>query len=351
MYQDPLYFHRTSFAMALLESLNTGIAHAFHLSVPQRMGKTQFLLHDVMPVAQKVGFHVFYFSFEQENVDFVHALNIFANAETSGTRTFLTGITSPEELGVASSLDTSENNQDVGETLARIAALPQATILLLDEVQKFAHIKSIDTLFNSLRAGLDAHKNKVKVIFTGTHSNAFHAMFDHSKGAFFHFSHALDFPLLGKEFSDFLADIYHKRTQKKMDKEKLYQLFCQMHKIPLHLRSMIADMIIDPSLSLKETSEYYLKQSNDHAQYAFQWQQFTALEQTLIKQLLQGKTAFYKEEIRQTIADELSLEKISPSSIQAALSKLADKEIISKNSQGTWQIINPAFEQWVRKIQ
>ena len=59
MNRDPLYFPRQKLAMIMLESLQEGITHAFTLFAPRRMGKTQFLLNDIAPAAQEMGFNVF----------------------------------------------------------------------------------------------------------------------------------------------------------------------------------------------------------------------------------------------------------------------------------------------------
>ncbi|NOL52497.1 hypothetical protein [Pelistega suis] len=42
---------------------------------------------------------------------------------------------------------------------------------------------------------------------------------------------------MGRDFSDFLADIYHQRTSKELDKEALYQIFEKVHHTPLYLRT------------------------------------------------------------------------------------------------------------------
>ena len=359
MNTDPLYFPRTPLAKSLDESLQTGITNAFTLFAPRRMGKTQFLLQDIVPAAEQAGFHVFYFSFMDDTIgdiadEFRRSLKVFADntPKTGSLKKFLGSISQVEVLGVGVSRQNNEQTHErISEIIARIAALPNATLLLLDEVQELARMKNTDGIIRSLRTGLDIHKNQVKVIFTGSSTNGLQEMFANHKAPFFHFSHAVDFPVLGKEFSDFLADIYHNRTKQLIDKQELFELFQQMHSVPLYLRSTIQDMIINPALSLQQAAAERLQQINTHPQYTQQWQQFSPLAQVLLQHIYQGTTAFYRQETCQKIAQQLGLEKITPSSIQAALRKLNNKEVISKNSNGNWQINDIIFEQWLKKEQ
>ncbi|MBR1375363.1 MAG: AAA family ATPase [Cardiobacteriaceae bacterium] len=357
MQEDILYYPRRELAKSLIVSLNSGVTTAITLFAPRRMGKTQFLLQDIVPEAQAADLNVFYFSFMDETAsniseEFRRSLSIFAqNAQkTSGIKKFLGGITQVEFAGLGISREAKQIEPErISEIIACIANLPHSTLLLLDEVQELARISHTEGIIRSLRTGLDVHKNKVKVIFTGSSTNGLQAMFQNYKAPFFQFSHALDFPLLGKEFSDFLADIYYQRTQKQLDKDALYVLFQDMNSVPLYLRSLIQDMIINPNLSLAEAASYRLTQLNDKSQYLRQWQQFSLLEQLLIELILHGKKSLYSKEICDLIAEKLGVDKISPSKIQAALRKLSNQEIISKNNQSFLVINDALFAEWIKE--
>lgn len=70
---DPLYYPRTKLAENLVRNLADGISSAFTLFAPRRMGKTQFLLNDITPIAKSMGFNLFYFSFMNENTQSVQS--------------------------------------------------------------------------------------------------------------------------------------------------------------------------------------------------------------------------------------------------------------------------------------
>ena len=117
--------------------------------------------------------------------------------------------------------------------------------MLLDEVQELARVSHTIGLIRSLRTGLDINQQKIKVIFTGSSTNGLRAMFNDNKAPFFHFAHPLYFPNLGKDFTDFLADIYHSRTGQEIDKNQFYELFERFNFTPLYMRSIAQDMIIN----------------------------------------------------------------------------------------------------------
>lgn len=160
---DPLYFHREDYAHKLLhslsDSLSGGITHAFTLFAPHRMGKTQFLLQDIAPLAEQQGFNVFYFSFindtsEDIASDFQTALFQFSQsiAKSTGVKTFLSSLNKIDILGVG--IERQQQAQSLPKTshiIGEIAQHSAPTLLLLDEVQELARMSNISGLIRSLR--------------------------------------------------------------------------------------------------------------------------------------------------------------------------------------------------------
>ena len=89
-------------------------------------------------------------------------------------------------------------------------------------------------------------------------------MFNDIKAPFFHFSHAIDFPTLGQEFTDFLASAYQERTGNVLDRTELYHIFECLNKTPMYMRAIIQDMIINPNLSLEAAAQIRLDQMREN---------------------------------------------------------------------------------------
>ncbi|EER46799.1 selenocysteine synthase [Actinobacillus minor NM305] len=358
---DPLYFPRSELAQRLLTSLKDGITHALTLFAPRRMGKTQFLLNDIEPKAEEMGFNVFYFSFMEQADDnktqqaFVYALLDFLNKITQGKSKLidtLKSIKSLDILGVGVELNEQEEQAqiNVSRLLNEIAEKSEKPILmLLDEVQELARSKGNDGLIRSLRTGLDVNQSKIKVIFTGSSTNGLKAMFNDNKAPFFHFAHALNFPHLDKSFTDFLADIYEQRTGKQLDKTAFYQTFERFHFTPLYMRAITQDMIINPDLTLDEVVEYRLSQMDEQGGIMKQWQHLSELERQLLRLIANGNSTPYSKETRLMLAEVMGIEDITSSTIQGKLRKLERNELITRNIDKTLQINNPHFKTWIKE--
>ncbi|AUI65481.1 MULTISPECIES: ATP-binding protein [Glaesserella] len=354
---DALYFPRTELATRLLSSLDIGITHAFTLFAPRRMGKTQFLLNDIKPMAEQMGFHVFYFSFmEQHNYTmqtFTHELVAFLDKISKGSSKLLDKlkqVSGIDLFGVGIELAQKSETPliTVSTIISEIAQRSDKPILmLLDEVQELARIKGANGFIRSLRTGLDINQNKVKVIFTGSSTNGLRAMFNDNKAPFFHFAHPLDFPNLTKAFTDFLADIYYQRTQKQIDKDIFFALFKQVNFTPLYLRAITQDMIVNPDLSLSAAAQYRLAQFDEQSDNYAVWQTLSELEHLLLKYIAGGNLSVYSKAFRTMLAEQLGVNDISASTIQGKLRKLEKHELITRNLDNHVEINNPHFKTWI----
>ncbi|QIM69549.1 ATP-binding protein [Basfia succiniciproducens] len=354
--KDPIYFHRTELADKLIYNLKGGITHALTLFAPRRMGKTQFLLNDVKPQAEKNGFNVFYFSFFDQMGDvqtsFTVALQAFLNDVSSSGGKTLKRVNRIDVMGVGIGLQDEQSHPflSISQLINELAQKSDKPVLmLLDEVQELARIKGTEQMVKSLRTGLDINQNQVKVIFTGSSTNGLRAMFNDNKAAFFHFAHPLDFPNLGKDFIEFLAGIYQQRTNKILDTDLLYHYFERFHFSPLYLRAVIQDMILNPTLSLEVAAEYRLTQVDENSENRQAWLQLSELERLILLAVLNGETAIYSKGTRQFFADKLGLENISTSTIQGKVRKLERAELLTRNVGGTLKINNVYFKTWLRE--
>lgn len=353
---DPLYFPREALAQALLNHLQAGVSHAFTLFAPRRMGKTQFLQKDITPAALQAGFNVFYFSFMDEREGVSHAqyfherlLQFTQNLSTGSKLKALWGhIQQVEALGISLSRHDTPL-PSISDIISTMAQDDKPTLLLLDEAQELGRLPQMNSLLRSLRTGLDLHQQHIKTLFTGSSQNGLRQMFNDIKAPFFHFSHALDFPKLGKAFSDFLADIYHARTQQQADKDAFWAAFQQFNQCPLYLRAMVQDMIINPMLSLEEALAQKLALMSEHADFPHLWRHLSAVERYLLQALAQGESAFYSERFRGEMAQALGLDEIKASSVQGNVRKLMKKEIICQDAYHQWRFNHALLETWIKE--
>lgn len=323
-YNDPFYYPRTDLAKKLLISLKEGIAHAFTLFAPRRMGKTQFLLNDIQPCAKKMGFHVFYFSFmDADNsttlaIRFQQALSQFAADLSTGNKakTLLANIDKISFMGSSISRHQSTSMITVSDVIKIMAEGKKPVLLLLDEAQELARGEDTHELIRSLRTGLDIHKDKVKVIFTGSSITGLQILFNDSKAPFFHFAHEINFPTLDQAFSDFLADIIGKRTAIQIDKTLFYQAFERMNFTPLYLRAVAQDIILNPNLPLAEAIDARIEQMNDTSAYQSLWNELSSVDKALLIYLVSDESKPFSQQTQQLIST-LTHEPVNASKLQS----------------------------------
>lgn len=348
---DPLYFPRTEYAQRLLASLADGITHAFTLFAPRRMGKTQFLLNDIAPMAENMGFNVFYFSFMDDSPEtvsarFQTALYRFA-ADSSKIKTFIASIKKLDIAGSGLEREIHHEMPPVSDIIGHIASSKRPTLLLLDEVQELARIRHSDGLIRALRTGLDINQRQIKTIFTGSSTNGLRTMFHDSKAPFFHFAHHLDFPVFGREFTDFLAAICEQRNHSSLNRDAFYRAFERLNHTPLYMRAMAQDMIVNPALSIEEATQIRIEQMQENSGFAVLWAELTALEKLILRQVATGGAGLYGTEIRQAMAEELGVNSLNTSTIQGAIRKLTRKELLTRDAGNALQINSPLLKTWI----
>ncbi len=84
MSKDLWHFSRAELAQQVLGMFEAGLSSALVFFAPRRMGKTEFLRKDILPLAEKKGWKTFYFSFldigERVQEEFTGALGNFAES-------------------------------------------------------------------------------------------------------------------------------------------------------------------------------------------------------------------------------------------------------------------------------
>lgn len=358
---DLWHYSRNDLAKQVLNMFDTGLSYALIFFAPRRMGKTEFLCKDIMPLAEKEGWKVFYFSFLDvgsiATAEFTKALQDFAERKKvfAKTRKILKGVKklSGEVGGLRAEVQLDELNQpfNMKEIISNLAKQGK-TLLLLDEVQALAQSPVNSNFIAALRTVLDLHKDTVKVIFTGSSQDGLRRMFSQSKAPFFHFGQNLNFPEFDQGFTDHLAAIFETVTRRKVDREALWVIFQEMQRIPQLIRALVERLALNPTLSLTEAKEHLLADMFTDRNYIDTWKQCTSLERLLLKEISAGTKTFFSAEMRNQFARILGVNAVTISSIQSALRVLQRKELIGRYpDRGGYFIEDPNFKNWLLQNQ
>lgn len=361
-HKDIWHFPRDQLAESIIQMFNIGLSSALTFFAPRRMGKTEFLCKDILPRAQQEGWNVHYYSFLEDkdhsyNAYFksLLAFSIEIGAIKKPSR-FFSHIKkiSGQAAGIqaAIELDTTKDTAIRTSFLELIshAAKQHKIILLLDEVQTLAFAKKNAPLLTSLRTALDLHKDRVKAIFTGSSREGLRHMFSHASAPFFHFGQNIDFPELGKDFTNHLADTYYKVTGRRLNKKNLWQAFQKMSYVPQLIRSLVERLALNPHLNIELAQQQILADLQDDRGYHTKWSALSALEQLLLTWISQDKLAFFSQSSRTTLARLLQQDAVKISTIQSALRKLARKRFIIRSTYDNAYVIDdPNFKSWLQQ--
>ena len=105
MIRDPWHFERGEFTERTITLLAEGPAQALTLFAPRRTGKTEFLLKDLAPLAEKGGHRVIYASFWQAPLSplavLLHALGVALREDVPSPGRVQAALRRLERLGLA----------------------------------------------------------------------------------------------------------------------------------------------------------------------------------------------------------------------------------------------------------
>lgn len=357
MRKDIWHYPRHTLANQILNMFESGLSSALIFFAPRRMGKTQFLLKDIRPLAQKRKWHVLYHSFldSSQNAQENFTLALIKFAAESGVIKSETPSSRIKKLAAgAGTLQASvefHNPQSIKLTLKELidalSTLKKPTLLLLDEVQVLAQAKANRDFVAALRTALDTNKDKIKIIFTGSSQAGLRRMFSKSDAPFFHFGQNLPFPEFDRGFINHLACLFYRITQKILDEEALWQAFLRLSKVPQLIRSLVEQLVLDPSLNIKQAQKQLLVSIIDDREYKTYWENSRPLERLLLNAIASKQNGLFSKKNCSNFSKHLN-KNVGVSTIQSAIRSLKhERLIVSGEERGSYHIDDPNFKHWL----
>ena len=355
-FTDAWHFPRTELAKQVLGMFDSGLASSLTFFAPRRMGKTEFLRKDIMPLAEHNGWRVFYFSFldagAHSEQQFIDALTSFAQKDgfISKASNLLKSIgkVSGEVAGVKGEfeLGTQQTNNSILTAIERLAQQQSPVLLLLDEIQALAGNAHKSTIA-SLRTALDTDKDRIKVIFTGSSREGLRKMFSASNAPFFHYGQNLHFPELSRGFTDHLAENYQRTTGRSLDQEELWAAFVDMHRSPQLARSLVERLALNPQFSIEFAKQQFVLDIASSRDFHGLWDSLKPVEHFLLIAIAQDQPELYSSTFRQQLANRIGVNEIPVSTVQSALRSLTRRQVIFKPDNSIYEIEDSLLKEWI----
>lgn len=364
------HYHRPALATIYLNTLNAGLVTSTTIFAPRRAGKTSFLLKDLAPAAEIAGYIVVYVDLWQTKlapgVSIVRALEralelkstvenliaklhtpikkLKAKAEIAGTK-----LEGEIELG-----DTNKHTQtDMAlkiDILIETLCKKKPVLLLIDEAQELAKTKEHEAVATALRTSMTRNQNRLRVVFTGSSRTQLAHVFSNANAPLYSTGSAIaDFPQLGHDFIEYIAERFEASTGRRLPIESAWQSFISFKQQPEPFLVGIVDMVLNPSVILEDAMQKVSEKLALTENHEGVWAALDATQKALVRMLAQDPSLKpFSKTIVSKLRTIIGIESLEVTHVQRAMNKLSS--VVFKSPRDTYEFENEAFAQWIRTL-
>lgn len=359
------HYERPELAKKFIDLFSIGLTSARGLFARRRMGKTEFLKQDFIPIAEKEGYKVAYVNLWDLETDPQTAiiLELYNIIKPKGISKILSTFKKPLNKVTASgkipyiiegSIETEWiNSKKISGTLLmeimqQFDTINYTIILIIDEAQVLAYEEN-SNFSHALRAALDIRKDRIKVIFAGSSENTLRKMFGMPSEPFYNWAPLEPFELLGNDFVKAMVEQINKISKFPLSFSDALEAFSQLKNTPEFFRRYIEYYLINPlegsHNALKRTQEKVFNTKG----FKDQWDVLLPTDQVMLHLISEGKTDVYGKENLKQLGKKLGIkEPIQKNTIQNSIQRLSKKNILTRLDYGKYQFEDEAFEEWIR---
>jgi hypothetical protein len=365
--RDPWHFPRPELATAYLSSFDLGLTSARGLFARRRMGKSEFLKHDLLPAALRTGYSAAYTNLwdATDHPGQALASAILLATRPRGLRKFWEDLNTPIRklagggklpLGVEGSLEVELEPEDKEKlAIPAIQAALQAAdrskkrlLLVIDEAQVLAGPEHAQ-LAHALRAGLDIRKAGVKVLFAGSSEAAPREMFSRSAAPFYNWAPVEPFPLLGREFVAAMVKQLGKIAKQPLKLDDALKAYAALKETPEFFRWYIERYVMYQSQGAEQALIYTKARVHDDTNYAKTWKELSRADRAVLLLAARGVQDLYGAAALQQLRQMLGSDEITGNTTRASIRRLtgAKLQLMAHIDHGAYRFEDPEFQSWV----
>lgn len=359
------HYPRTELATRIHAVLSDGPVQAVSLFGPRRTGKTQFLTHDLAPLAEAKGHRVVYASLWQTIGQPLAILLYELDRALRGGSILERIASAAREIvpklkldlpGGAGQLevDLSDLPGKAPESHAllldqfcgRLSDPARPTFLLIDEFQELARTPGSSPLVAALRTSLDKRRDGLVAVFTGSSRHGLRAMFTARDAPFLRFASPLDLPPMDDDFVDHQLSAFRATSKAKVDRSVAVGTFHRFGRSPLLFQRWLTTIAFHPELGAQAAATEV--QTEIAAEFGFprQWISLTPVQRATARALAENVERIYGREGIGRIAELAGSARVDTSQVQTALKRL-ERTGLADRFAGSWHLADPIFAAWV----
>jgi hypothetical protein len=363
--KDPWHFARPALAKAYLEGFDLGLTAARGLFARRRMGKTEFLKHDLLPAALHDGYLAAYTNLwdSTDHPGQALATAILLATRPKGLRKFWQDLNAPIHkltggaklpLGIEGSIELELEEKEKKAVPAIQAALQAADktkmrlLLVIDEAQVLGapeHLK----LAHALRAGLDIRKPGVKVLFAGSSEAALREMFSRAAAPFYNWAPVEPFPLLGHEFVAAMVKQLAKVAKQPLKLDEALRAYAALKETPEFFRWYIERYVMYQAQGSDQALAHTKARVHDDTGYAKSWKELSRADRAVLLLAARGVQDLYGAAALKQLQQLLDSADVTTNVPRASLRRLTGPklQLMARIDHGAYRFEDPEFQTWV----
>jgi hypothetical protein len=329
------HFPRHQLAKHYLDAFDLGLVSAYALYARRRMGKTEFLVRDLAPAADRRGYAVGYCNLWQEDGSPLSGLVDALAQMAEGSAEVEFRASRPE---ATATLQHAFKAFDEGGNRG---------LLLMDEAQVLADARH-ESIEKALRALLDTRKERIKVVFTGSSEDRLRRMFGVERKAFYNWAYLEPMPLLGEEFVLELTRRANSLTTMPLTDAQTLRAFDALHRVPELFRRFLAQYLANAFEGVEGAVEACRDSLYSEEGFARLWSRIALADRLLLQLVAQGQVDLHGIAVREWLGHRMQLGcAVSRSIPQNSLRRLRDRQVLIQVEPGRYRFEDEVFRDWI----
>lgn len=364
------HYPRQDLAEKIVISFDQSVSDALILFAPRKMGKTEFVLLDLIPEAARRGYTPVYVCLKGKQSNpassFVCAVrqalgepNWWQQATKKVARARLTvhaGAAgemcgTPDFRKHVSDTSGQYSLRTMREALSDLVAKYDRILLCLDDVQHLATRSELENMVFFLRTFLDQNRDQVSVLYTGSSRDGLAKLFTNRKAALFQSASQIDLPQLGSGFVEHMRQCYRRATTQDFPLPDGLGAFISFNYGPGAFRSVLETMILSGSNDITSAAAIAREERVEDRDYSNIWSTLKNIDQALLIWIAGGGVGLYREPCKEFIAGRLGIDPgdIETHHVQNAVNRLRGKHL-SLVSHGFYEFDDARFRSWIQAM-
>lgn len=360
---DDIEIRRPKLAKTYLDLIRAQPGRPLAMFAPRRVGKTYFLDHDLAPAARRTGWLPVYADLWLQKAAPLDAINhaleeAFDDATVPRAAPGRLAKTPVKKIGLmGASLDLGEEPKRralpsspelrLDALVVRLAqACGRPILLMLDEVQTLADIAGGDAIIAALRAVLHKRRAAVSAVFTGSSQSGLVRMLSTAGSPMYQFAQLLDFPALGDEYLEALAQHFSNvHRGKALDLSTMRLVFERIGHKPGLMRDVVKTASADGVTDLEEAMQRYVADERHVAGWRALLQPMAPVDRLVMRAIANGV-----QPLGRSMAEETSRVLKAPvtvAKVRAAIDRLRRTGMIRRDLVGPAAIEDPLFAEFL----